>query len=59
MRAADGVVTAVEDTVEHVDCGAKKIMVKSSDGTEHTIHLVGHTVVHRAKGTYHGAEGAG
>jgi hypothetical protein len=63
MRAAGDVVTVVEGTVEHVDRGAKTIVVKSSDGTddgtEHTIHPVGHTVVQSAKGTYHGAEGAG
>ncbi len=58
VAAAGEVVSAVEGKVEHVDRATKTIVVKSADGTEHTIHLVDHTVVHDAKGTTRGAEGA-
>jgi hypothetical protein len=52
--AAD-VVTAVHGTVTKVDAGAKTIVVKSKDGTEHTLHVVGKTTVH---GTDAGAKDA-
>jgi hypothetical protein len=33
----DDLVHVVEGTVEHVDKGAKSVVVKADDGTEHTI----------------------
>ena len=42
--AAD-VVTAVHGTVTKIDAGAKTIVVKTKDGTEHTLHFVAKTTV--------------
>jgi hypothetical protein len=39
-------VTAVHGTVSKIDSGAKTIVVKTKDGTEHTLHFVGKTAVH-------------
>ncbi len=61
LHAADEVVSAVHGVVTKVDAGSKTIVVKSTDGTEHTIHYVDKTVVRGAddtaagaKDTYHG-----
>ncbi len=48
--------TSVEGLVTKIDRAAKTVMVKAADGTEHTMHLVGRTVVHGGKETYKGAE---
>src|SRR5271156_1564980 len=57
--AAD-VVTAVHGTVTKVDSGAKTIVVKTKEGTEHTLHFVGKTAVHGtevgAKDTFKGVK---
>src|SRR5271154_326507 len=57
--AAD-VVTAVHGTVTKVDSAAKTIVVKTKDGTEHTLHFVGKTTVHGtevgAKDTFKGVK---
>jgi len=50
---------SVEGVVTKIDRTAKTVMVKASDGTEHTMHLVGRTVVHGGKEAYKGAEEAG
>jgi hypothetical protein len=59
--AADDVVTAVHGTVTKLDDGTKTMVVKTKDGTEHTIHFVDKTAVHGvdatatgAKDTFHG-----
>jgi len=44
--AASDVVTAVHGTVSKIDAGARTIVVKTKDGTEHTLHLAGKTAVH-------------
>lgn len=61
LQAADDVVSAVHGVVTKVDTGSKTIVVKSEDGTEHTIHYVDKTVVEggdatatAAKDSYHG-----
>jgi hypothetical protein len=41
LHAADDVVSAVHGVVTKVDAGTKTIVVKSKDGTEHTIHYGG------------------
>src|ERR1700748_2745222 len=46
LFAADVVVTAVEGTVKKVDAGSKTAVVKTEDGTEHTVHFVSKTPVH-------------
>jgi hypothetical protein len=46
LFAADDVVTAVEGTVKKVDAGSKTVVVKTADGTEHTVHFVAKTSVH-------------
>jgi hypothetical protein len=60
LYAAD-VVSAVHGTVEKVDSATRTIVVKTADGTEHTFHYVGRTVVHgadisadAAKDSWHG-----
>jgi len=57
--AAD-VVTAVHGTVTKVDEGIKTIVVKTKDGTEHTLHFVGKTTVSgtdaAAKDTFKGVK---
>ncbi len=50
--------TSVEGIVTKIDRAAKTVAVKAADGTEHTMHLVGRTVVLGGKETYRGAEGA-
>jgi hypothetical protein len=39
-------VTAVHGTVSRIDSGAKTIVVKAKEGTEHTIRFAGKTAVH-------------
>jgi hypothetical protein len=56
--SADDVVTAVEGTIQKVDAGARTIVVKTADGSEHTIHIVKNTAVHGAAGAAAGAEDA-
>lgn len=57
--AAD-VVTAVHGTVTKVDAGAKTIVVKTKEGTEHTLHFVAKTTVSgtdaAAKDTFKGVK---
>jgi hypothetical protein len=47
--AADDVVTAVHGTVTKVDSATKTVVVKTADGTEHTMHFVSKTTVHGAE----------
>ena len=61
LHAADDVVSAVHGVVTKIDAGTKTIVVKTAEGTEHTIHYVDKTVVRgadetaaAAKDTYHG-----
>ena len=56
VRAADDVVSAVHGTVTKVDSGTKTMVVKTKDGTEHTIHYADKTVVHGADATAAGAK---
>lgn len=56
VRAAEDVVTAVHGTVTKLDSGAKTMVVKTKDGTEHTIHFVDKTTVHGAEATAGGAK---
>jgi hypothetical protein len=55
--AADDVVSAVHGTITKVDAATKTAVVKTADGTEHTIHFVDKTV-HGAKATETGAKDA-
>jgi hypothetical protein len=54
--AAEGVVTAVHGTVTKVDAVTKTIVVKTADGTEHTLHFIKKTSVHGAEVTEAGAK---
>ena len=54
--AAADVVTAVHGVVTKVDAGSKTIVVKTNDGTEHTIHFLDQTTVRGAEGTEAGAK---
>lgn len=50
---------SIEGVVTKIDRSAKTVIVKATDGTEHTIHLVGRTVVHGGNEIYTRAEEAG
>lgn len=59
--AAEDVVSAVHGTIKKVDSATKTIVVKTSDGTEHTVHFLDKTTVHgvdasaaAAKDSWHG-----
>src|ERR1700675_3999119 len=54
--AAQDVVSAVDGTVKKVDSGAKTVVVKTADGTEHTFLFLGRTVVHGAEATAKGSK---
>ena len=54
--AADDVVTAVHGVITKVDAASKTIVVKTKDGTEHTIHFVDKTAVYGADETAAGAK---
>jgi hypothetical protein len=55
-RAADDVVSAVHGTITKLDSVTKTMVVKTKDGTEHSIHFVGTTTVHGATATAGGAK---
>lgn len=56
--AADDVVSAVSGTVKTVDKGAKTVVVKTADGTEHTFRFVAKTTAHGAEATASGTKDA-
>lgn len=56
MYAAEDVVTAVRGSITKVDSAAKTVVVKTGDGTEHTLHFAAKTTVHGADATAKGAE---
>lgn len=58
VNAADNPISALEGVVTKVDSGAKTVVVKAADGTEHTLHLVGRTVVHGGQESVRGADAA-
>ena len=53
---AGDVVTAVHGTVTKVDSVGKTVVVKATDGTEHTLHFIKKTSVHGAEATEAGAK---
>jgi len=56
VRAAEDVVSAVHGTITKLDSGAKTLVVKTKDGTEHTVHFVDKTTVWGADKTAAGAK---
>src|ERR1700757_4804508 len=54
--AADDVVSAVHGTVTKVDSATKTMVVKTKDGTEHTVHYTEKTAVWGADKTAAGAK---
>jgi len=56
--AADEVVSVLHGVVTKVDAAAKTIVVKTKDGTEHTIHFVDKTVVKGGEAVGTGAKDA-
>jgi hypothetical protein len=56
--AAEDVVTAVHGAITKIDSATKTIVVKTADGTEHSLHFVATTTVHGAdassKDSWHG-----
>jgi hypothetical protein len=53
--AAEDVVTAVHGVIDKLDASTKTVVVKTGDGTLHSIHFADKTAVH---GMHMGAEGA-
>src|SRR5690242_2747272 len=53
---AEDAVTAVHGTIAKVDRAAKTVVVRTADGTEHTLHFVGKTTVRGADLTAKGAK---
>jgi hypothetical protein len=58
LRAADDVVSAVHGTITKLDSATKTMVVKTKDGTEHSIHIVDKTTVHGVDATGAGAKDA-
>lgn len=56
--AAQDVVSAVHGTITKLDSSTKTAVVKSQDGTEHTIKFVDKTTVHGAEATATGSKDA-
>jgi len=56
VMAADDVAGAVHGIITKVDAAAKTVVVKTKDGTEHTIHFVDKTAVYSAEGIETGAK---
>jgi len=56
VRATSDVVTAIHGTITKVDAATRTVVVKTADGTEHTIHFVDKTAVHGAEATEIGAK---
>ena len=50
--------SATEGTITKIDHAAKTVGIKTADGTEHTMHLAGRTVVHGGQETLKGADAA-
>jgi len=47
--AAEDVVSALHGTVDRIDSGTRTIVVKTADGTRHSLHLLDGTAVHGAE----------
>jgi hypothetical protein len=58
VRAADDVATAVHGTITKLDSATKTMVVKTKDGTEHSVHFVDKTAVWGADKTAAGAKDA-
>jgi urease accessory protein UreE len=52
---AQDVVSAVDGTVKRVDAATKVVVVKATDGTEHTFHYADDLAIHGAKESAQGA----
>ncbi|MFZ0761484.1 MAG: hypothetical protein WAM69_16170, partial [Candidatus Sulfotelmatobacter sp.] len=48
FAAAEDVVSAVHGTITKIDAASKTIVVKTADGTEHSLHVLDKTAVHSA-----------
>jgi VCBS repeat-containing protein len=48
VYAVEDVVSAVHGTIKKVDSATKTMVVKTADGTEHSLHFVDKTTVHGA-----------
>jgi hypothetical protein len=48
--------TGIHGTITKMDQKTKTIVVKTGEGTEHTLHFIGKTVVHGTEAAAHGTE---
>lgn len=53
--AAEDVVTAVHGTIKKIDSATKTVVVKTADGSEHSLHFLDKTVVHGVEASAEGA----
>ena len=53
---ADDVVSAVHGTITKLDTGTKTVVVKTADGTEHSIKFLDNTAVHGSRDVEEGAK---
>ncbi|MGB2675925.1 MAG: hypothetical protein WAN12_02430 [Candidatus Acidiferrum sp.] len=51
VLATEAVVSAIHGTITKLDSATRTAVVKTADGTEHTIHFVDKTAVHGAEAT--------
>jgi hypothetical protein len=51
LWAAEDAVTAVHGTIERIDSGTKTIVIKTSDGAEHSVRFLDRTAVHGVRGS--------
>jgi hypothetical protein len=51
VYAAEDVVSAVHGAIKKIDSGTKTIVIKTTDGTEHSLNFVAKTTVHGAQRT--------
>ena len=58
VRADEDAITAVHGVIIKTDAATKTVVVKTKDGTEHTVHFVDKTAVHGADDTATGAKDA-
>jgi hypothetical protein len=58
VRATDAVVSAIHGTITKLDSATKTAVVKTADGTEHTIHFVDKTAVHGVETSETGSKDA-
>jgi hypothetical protein len=58
LSVAQDVVNAIHGTIEKIDSDTKTMVIKTSDGTEHTLHFLDRTAVHGVRASEAGSKDA-